>query len=66
MSETTRDQDEAREELRRRTEGAMLDSIGAAVEYLESDHAADLAERAGLDHLSAQRLLTELTGVTAN
>lgn len=62
---TQRERDGAREELRRRAEGAMADSIGAALVYLESDDAAELLETAGLDHLSARRVLTELTGVTA-
>lgn len=55
---------EAREELRRRTEGAMTDSIGAALDYLGEDDTAELIEAAGLAHLSSRRLLTELTGVS--
>jgi hypothetical protein len=62
---TDRTQAEAREELRRRAEGAMADSIGAALDYLAGDDAADLIEAAGLGHLSPRRLLAELTGVTA-
>jgi hypothetical protein len=59
-------QTEAREQLRIRTEGAMQDSIGAALEYLDSGDTAELIEVAGLDHLSSRRLLAELTGVTVS
>lgn len=59
-----KDNDEAREELRVRAEGAMADSIGVALEYLDSEDAAELIERAELAHLSTRALLKELTGVT--
>lgn len=55
---------EAREELRRRTEGAMAMSFGAALDYLKSDDAAELIEEAGLAHLSTRRLLSELAGLS--
>lgn len=55
---------EAREELRRSAEGALTDNIGAALDYLDSEDAEPLIEEAGLAHLSARRLLEELTGVT--
>jgi len=58
-------QEQAREQLRRTAEGYMTDSIGAALEWLDSDDAAELIEAAGLAHLGTRRLLTELTGVSA-
>jgi hypothetical protein len=60
----TMDEKEAREELRKRAEGPMADSIDATLEYLRSEGAADLIRDAGLSHLSTWRLLTDLTGVT--
>lgn len=58
-------ENEAREELRRRVEGAMADSIGAALEYIDSEDAVELLEAAGMDHLGSRRVLAELTGVSA-
>lgn len=59
------EQERARKELERRTNGALELSIAEALAWLDSDDAADLIEAAGLDHLGTRRLLTELTGVTA-
>ena len=56
---------EAREELRKTLEGYMTDSIGAALEYLRSEDAAEQIEEAGMAGQSAASILRELTGVSA-
>jgi hypothetical protein len=62
MATRTTEQAEAREELRRRTEGAAALSFGEALDYLDSEDAAGLIEAAGLAHLGSRALLEELTG----
>lgn len=66
MSETTRVErrEAAREELRRRLEGYMGDSIGAALDFLRRG-SEGMARRAGLAGRSPEAVLRELTGVSA-